>query len=456
MTESKDLDRTGFLGEIKRVVRASTTMGGIATRVIGNRLGVKTSQALHANELRLALGGLKGPLMKGAQILSNIPGALPEEYASQLAELQANAPPMAWSFVRRRMRAELGVNWERHFRSFSHHAAAAASLGQVHRAITADGQEVACKLQYPDMNSAVDVDLRQFRVVVALAQKFMPAIKQDDVVRELEVRLREELDYEREASHMRLYRAMLSEIPEVTVPLPLEALSTRRLLTMEWVTGRGIQKFLEANPTQEERNAIASALFKAWYTPVYRYGIIHGDPHMGNMTIRKDGGLNLLDFGAMRIFSPRFVKGIIDLFEALRDNNEDRAFAAYEAWGFTGISRETASVLNEWARFIYGPLMDDREREIQESVDPHYGREVAERVYAGLKRTGGVRPSREFVLVERSAIGLGSVFLRLKARLNWHRLFQDLIADFDEDALALRQREALRASQVPPPFDHTP
>lgn len=162
---------------------------------------------------------------------------------------------MAWSFVRRRMMTELGPNWERQFRSFSHQAVAAASLGQVHRAVTADGQEVACKLQYPDMNAAVESDLRQFRVVVGLVQQFLPAIKQDEVVRELEERLREELDYVREASHMRLYRNMLQHIPEVTVPLPVEGFSTRRLLTMEWVSGRGIQKILDTNPSQEERNA---------------------------------------------------------------------------------------------------------------------------------------------------------------------------------------------------------
>lgn len=452
MSTPKDLDQTGLFGEIRRMARASSTVGGIATRVIGNKLGIKSNQAIHANDLRAALGGLKGPLMKGAQILSTIPGALPEEYATQLAELQANAPPMAWSFVRRRMTTELGANWERQFRSFSHQAVAAASLGQVHRAVTADGQDVACKLQYPDMNAAVESDLRQFRVVVGLVQQFLPAIKQDEVVRELEERLREELDYEREASHTRLYRDMLQHIPEVTVPLPVEALSTRRLLTMEWVAGRGIQKILDTNPSQEERNAIATALFKSWYTPVYRYGIIHGDPHMGNVTVRPDWGINLLDFGAIRIFPPHFIKGIIDLFNALKNDDEEMAHAAYEAWGFHGISRETAAVLNEWAKFIYGPLMDDRERFIQDNDDPNFGRDIAEKVYEGLKRTGGVRPSREFVLVDRSAIGLGSVFLRLKAKLNWHRLFQELIADFDEVALAERQKTALAAARVPPPL----
>lgn len=452
MTKKDPLDETGLFGEFKRLARTSGTVGGIATRLIGSKLGFSPDTSAHANELRLALGGLKGPLMKGAQILSTIPGALPDAYAEQLAELQANAPPMGWSFVRRRMMSELGPEWERHFRHFTHEASAAASLGQVHRATTRDGQDVACKLQYPNMRATVESDLRQFKLAVGVLQRVLPAIKQDQVVKELEARLREELDYEREASHMRLYGDMLSDQKRVTVPKVVETLSTGRLLTMEWVSGEGIKAFLAGNPSQAARNDVARALFYAWYTPVYRYGIIHGDPHMGNFTVRQDHGLNLLDFGAIRIFPPHFVKAIIDLFAALQADDEDMALAAYENWGFTGLSRDTARVLNEWARFVYGPLMDDRERLIQEDDDPNFGRDIAERVYEGLKRTGGVRPSREFVLVDRSAIGLGSVFVRLKAKLNWHRLFQELIAHFDVDALASRQKEALARAEVPPPL----
>ncbi|MQR98432.1 ABC1 kinase family protein [Gluconobacter aidae] len=447
---ARDLDNTGLMGELRRMARTSGAVGGIAARMAGSRLGFKTDKGVHAEGLKSALGNLKGPLMKAAQLLSTIPGALPEEYADELAHLQSNAPPMGWSFVRRRMQAELGAGWEKHFRSFSHEAVAAASLGQVHRARLVDGREVACKLQYPDMQAAVDSDLRQFRAALVIYRKFETAIRQDEVYTELADRLREELDYRREASHLRLYRDMLANTPEVTVPVPVEALSTGRLLTMDWVSGRSMRTVLGENLPQEYRNAMATALFKAWYTPVYRYGVIHGDPHMGNFTVRDDYGLNLLDFGAVRIFSPRFVEGVIDLFTALRENNEELAFHAYSKWGFVGISRETASILNEWARFFYRPLMTDRVCSMQESNDPAEARQVLEKVYDGLKRTGGVKLPREFVLMDRSAIGLGSAFLRLEARLNWHRMFEELIEGFDVDVLAQRQQEALAKAKVPP------
>jgi len=150
------------------------------------------------------------------------------------------------------------------------------------------------------------------------------------------------------------------------------------------------------------------------------------------------------------VFRPPFVGGVITLYEAVRDGDEDKAHHAYEIWGFTNLSREKMRVLNMWAKFLYEPLIEDRIRPIQETDDPQFGREVAERVHAGLKRTGGVRPPREFVLMDRSAIGLGGVFVRLRAELNWSRLFQELVADFDEAALARRQAEALAAAGVPP------
>jgi predicted unusual protein kinase regulating ubiquinone biosynthesis (AarF/ABC1/UbiB family) len=219
---------------------------------------------------------------------------------------------------------------------------------------------------------------------------------------------------------------------------------------MTWLDGRPLMHRLVEDPPPEERNRIAEALFHAWYVPFYRYGVIHGDPHLGNYQVRPDGSVNLLDYGAIRVFQAKFVRGVIDLFEAVRDNDDAKAHHAYETWGFTKLSKEKMDVLNLWARFLYEPLVEDRVRRIQETDDPMFGREVAERVHAGLKRTGGVKPPREFVLMDRSAIGLGGVFVRLKAELNWSRLFRTLIADFDETVLANRQADALERAGVPP------
>lgn len=440
-----------LFGELRRMARTSGAVGGIAARVAGARyLGIKTDRAAHAEDLKTILGGLKGPLMKVAQFLSTVPDALPQEYAQQLATLQSNAPPMGWPFVRRRMGTELGPDWEKRFRSFGREAAAAASLGQVHRATLPDGTEVACKLQYPDMPSVVEADLRQLKLAMHLYRRMDSALEHDEVYSEIADRLREELDYLREAAQMRLYGAMLRDVDGVRVPQPIEGYCTRRLLTMTWLEGRPILRRLEEDPSLEERNAYAEALFRAWYVPFYRYGVIHGDPHLGNYQVRQDPrGINLLDFGTIRVFPPSFVGGVIMLYEAVRDGDEDKAAEAYRSWGFRNLSRETMGVLNLWAKFLYEPLVQDRVRPIQESGDPHYGRKIAEEVHRGLKRTGGVRVPREFPLMDRAAVGLGSVFLRLRAELNWHRLFMEMVADFDERAVAERQAAALQEAGVP-------
>ncbi|SUE44571.1 ABC1 kinase family protein [Roseomonas gilardii] len=440
-----------LFGEIRRMARTSGAVGGIAARVAGERyLGLKTDKSAHAEDLKAVLGGLKGPMMKVAQLLSTIPDALPEEYARELSQLQSNAPPMGWPFVRRRMSTELGPAWQSRFSAFGQEAAAAASLGQVHRATLPDGREVACKLQYPDMPSVVEADLRQLRLAMGIYARMDSSIQSDDVYAELSERLREELDYEREAAHMRLYRLMLAGEPEIRVPEPVPELTTKRLLTMTWLDGCAIQSRIDEDPPQEERDAYARVLFRAWYVPFYHYGVIHGDPHLGNYQIRSDlHGINLLDFGTIRVFPPRFVTAVVRLYEAVRDGDDEKAIHAFEAWGFRNLPRETWAVLMKWARFLHEPLIDDRVRPISETQDPQFGRKVAEDVHAGLKKTGGVRPPREFVLMDRSTVGLGSAFLRLRARQNWHRLFEELIAGYDEDALAARQAEALRRAGVP-------
>ncbi len=438
-------------GRVLRYARVGRAVGGLAARLAGERVfGLKLDRAEHASELRAALGGLKGPLMKVAQIMSTIPEALPQEYVQELSQLQANAPAMGWPFVKRRMQGELGPDWQKRFASFGREAAAAASLGQVHAATGLDGARLACKLQYPDMASAVEADLRQLQVIFAIYRRYDRAVDPRHIHNEIAARLREELDYEREAQHMRLYRTMLAGERHIHVPEPVADLSTRRLLTMSWLEGRPLIEFADA--PVEVRNRIAENMFRAWYVPFYEYGVIHGDPHLGNYSVREDLDINLLDFGCVRVFKPKFVGGVIDLYRAISTNDRDLAVHAYETWGFTGLSAEVIDTLNLWAEFVYAPLLEDRPRRIQEFDSAGvYGRDVAEKVHKRLREQGGVTPPREFVFMDRAAIGLGGVFLRLKAEINWHRLFQDLIGDFSTAGLERRQAKALAAAGLPPP-----
>jgi predicted unusual protein kinase regulating ubiquinone biosynthesis (AarF/ABC1/UbiB family) len=448
----KDREENRLSARAVRYARVGANMGGVAARMAGARLfGSDDARSGNAVALARALGGLKGPLMKVAQLLATIPDVLPPEYATELAKLQSQAPPMGWAFVKRRMMAELGPGWAERFGSFDHQPAAAASLGQVHRATAKNGSPLACKLQYPDMQSAVEADLAQLQVLFTIHRRMDPAIETREIYREISARVREELDYRREARHAGLYRAMFAalDIGEVRAPAAWPELSTGRLLTMDWLEGRPLLAYKTAD--LESRNRLARAMFSAWWTPYAKFGVIHGDPHLGNYTVfAEDGaaqGINLLDYGCIRIFRPAFVGGVVDLYHGLLEGDEARIVHAYETWGFRKLRKDMIETLNIWARFIYGPLLDDRVRTIADKVKPgEYGRREAFQVHKALKEKGPVTVPREFVFMDRAAVGLGAVFLHLGAEPNFHRLFQETIEAFSLPEVEARQTAALTAA----------
>jgi predicted unusual protein kinase regulating ubiquinone biosynthesis (AarF/ABC1/UbiB family) len=452
-----DPEKNRFSARAARYARVGANMGGVAARIAGSLLGGRSSVADQRNAAALtaALGGLKGPLMKVAQLVATIPDAIPEEYAEELRSLQSEAPPMGWLFVRRRMAAELGADWQARFATFEKEPAAAASLGQVHRATLLTGEKVACKLQYPDMESAVEADLKQLNILFALHRQMDVAIDTSEIKQEIGARIREELDYGREAKHAALYQHMLRDEPLVRVPRIEGALSTKRLLTMEWLEGEKLLTFKSAS--QEVRNRIAIALFKAWWHPFSHYGVIHGDPHLGNYGVFRQedgeaGGINLLDYGCIRIFPPSFVAGVVDLYRGLQTEDYARTVHAYETWGFKRLTKDLIEILNIWARFIYGPILDDRVRTIADGISPGaYGRKEAQQVHQALKQKGPVTVPREFVFMDRAAIGLGAVFLHLEAKMNFFELFNAEIANFAVETVAERQGRILHDAGLPPP-----
>ncbi len=430
---------------IRRYANLSTSAGMMALKFAGSKI-LSSEKSKTAIDITEILGDLKGPIMKIAQLLSTVPDLLPPDYAKALSQLQSNAPSMGWNFVKRRMRSELGDNWQQKFKSFEKSPFAAASLGQVHRAEDKNKNLIACKLQYPDMESIVEADINQLKLIFSIYKKIDSSINTSNIIKEISFRVREELNYERERKNLTLYKNLLNNIENVYVPKVYKSISTKRLLSMQWLMGENLLEF--KNKSHNIRKEIALNMFKAWYYPFYKCAIIHGDPHLGNYSVRKDRSINLLDFGCIRVFKPEFVKGVIDLYYAILENNEELAVSAYESWGFENISKKLIETLNIWAKFLYSPLLEDRVRKMQETNSTAYGAETAAKVHKELKKIGGVKPPREFVFMDRAAIGLGSVFLHLDAEINWYKTFHNMIDDFKVDEVREFQKKSLEKANI--------
>lgn len=372
------------------------------------------------------LGASKGPIMKIAQILGTIPDLLPEEQAEIFRQLQTCAPPMTGSFVKRRMKGELGENWESLFSSFNQQASFAASLGQVHKAVTLDGQTVACKLQYPDMKNAVESDLNQLKVLFKGFEVFNKGIDTNEVFCEIADRLKEEIDYEQESKTLSKFLEIFKKLPFVEIPKVISSLTTPRLLTMTWLEGESV--LWAKDQDLDLRQTIGHNLFYAWYYPFYTQGIIHADPHFGNYSIKENGNVNIFDFGCVRQFDSSFIDSVLLLFKGLLEKNDRICLDAYLNWGFEGVSLETVPILNLWANLMYGPLLEDKVRPLQENHSGVSGKQTLFQVLNELKQSHKLKIPREFIFLDRATVGIGSALLKLRIEKNWHQEFLNLLS----------------------------
>jgi predicted unusual protein kinase regulating ubiquinone biosynthesis (AarF/ABC1/UbiB family) len=412
------MDGLSFVDKASRVLKTMSAAGGIATRYAFDS---KTSPDEHAAILYKTLGDLKGPLVKLAQFLATVPGALPNEYAESFLALQSNAPAMGVPFVRRRLTTELGPDALSKFQNFEFLAANAASLGQVHKAILTSGEEVAVKLQYPGMDDILKTDLGQLSLLLKLYQGFNSAIKTTEIEAELTERLLEELDYLNEAKNLKKFQSFFLNSDRVIVPTVYDAYTTKRLLTLSWHSGRKVFDFVSAEP--EIRNQLGKDLFETWYRPFYQMNMVHADPHPGNYLISDDLKIILLDFGCVRYFHDDFINGVLLLYIGLLKGNKKHITDAYDLWGFKNLDADTADIITEWAKMLYEPLLDDRVRLIQKDTNGEHGYKTALKIHEALNKTNGIAPPKAFVFMDRASVGIGSILMRLKSEQNWHQLF---------------------------------
>ncbi|MCF7551060.1 MULTISPECIES: AarF/ABC1/UbiB kinase family protein [Pseudonocardia] len=256
--------------------------------------------AKSAEQLFAVLGELKGGAMKFGQALSVFEAAVPDElaepYREALTKLQTAAPPMPTADVHRMLAEQFGRGWRSRFREFDEVPAAAASIGQVHRAVWRDGRDVAVKVQYPGAEEAVLSDLRQLSRMSRLLQPLAPGMDIKPLIAELRERMVEELDYRDEADNQRAFASVYADDPEIRVPRVVA--SAPKAMVSEWVTGRRLGDVIRQG-TQEERDRAGELLAGFHYSAPYRVHLLHSDPHPGNFQILDDGRMLVVDFGAV-------------------------------------------------------------------------------------------------------------------------------------------------------------
>jgi predicted unusual protein kinase regulating ubiquinone biosynthesis (AarF/ABC1/UbiB family) len=256
--------------------------------------------AKSAEQLFAVLGELKGGAMKFGQALSVFEAAIPDEYAApfreSLVKLQSAAPPMSTPDMQRMLAEQFGRGWRSRFREFDEKPAAAASIGQVHRAVWRDGREVAVKVQYPGAEEALRSDLRQLSRMSRVLQPLVPGLEIKPLIAELRDRMEEELDYRDEANNQRTFAAAFEG--DALVKVPRVVASAPRALVTEWVSGRKLSEVIRAG-TQEERDSVAVLLAEFLYSTPTRVGLLHADPHPGNFQALPDGRLMVTDYGAV-------------------------------------------------------------------------------------------------------------------------------------------------------------
>lgn len=297
-----------------RLLKLTGMTTSIASRVAGHQVKklFQSDEAIARDREKLmrdvgrqvaeTLGEMKGAVMKVGQIASQMQDLLPEEIASALTVLQKASAPMPFSIIRRQLRQELGADPETLFQSFDQTPFAAASIGQVHKAVTRDGREVVVKVQYPAVKASIDSDMRHLRRILRLGALFkVNEVTLDAIFAEIRNQLEEELDYQQEADNLVRFRTFHQDDPWLIIPEVIRELSTDKVLTLAYEPGDDLDKVTDdPRYSQDIRNLLGTRLFEALGRQMFVLGEVHCDPHPGNFAFRADGHIIMYDFGATK------------------------------------------------------------------------------------------------------------------------------------------------------------
>ncbi|MGK2950576.1 MAG: ABC1 kinase family protein [Acidimicrobiales bacterium] len=402
--------------------RAKRAFAGVERQAeLDQRFELQTAESITE-----ALGNMKGAMMKLGQMASYLDQGMPEHVRAALSELQSNAPPMSADLAAQVVREELGDAPESVFATWDPKPIAAASIGQVHRAMTHDGRAVAVKVQYPGVGDAIRSDLDNAGLLFGAMGMLFPGLEPGPLVEELRERLVEELDYRLEADNQRLFAAWYEDHPFIHVPAVLGELSSERVLTTELAEG---VRFEEVETwSQEERDLAAEAIFRFVFGSLYRLHAFNGDPHPGNYLFRPGGQVTFLDFGLVKRFQPDEVDLIADMLKAMVVDHDIGAYRRLIEG--IGMLKGGDAFSDDEVEDYFGHFYDFVRRDEVRTITSEYASETVRRFFDAGSEFGPILKSANvpptFVIIQRINLGLYAIFGQLHATANWRRISEEI------------------------------
>jgi predicted unusual protein kinase regulating ubiquinone biosynthesis (AarF/ABC1/UbiB family) len=379
-----------------------------------------------AEQVTDTLGNMKGAVMKLGQMASYLDQGLPEPVRDALAQLQQDAPPMAPELAAEVVERELGAPPDVVFATWEEAPMASASIGQVHRAVTLDGSEVAVKVQYPGVDDAIRSDLDNTDLLFGAMGMLFPGLDPKPIVKELRDRLLEELDYDNEAHNQDRFAAYYRGHPTISVPSVHRSLSTARVLTTDLASGATFAEVKEW--TAPERNLAAETIYRFAFGGIYRLGVFNGDPHPGNYLFLPGGRVTFLDYGLCKVFTPTEVAMFERLITAMVFERDMDRFARWsEDFGLLDdASRFGERDVFDYFSHFYEMVLEDRTT----TITPEYASESIRRFFdrsgphAEILRSANLPPA--FVIIQRINLGLFALLAELQATANWRRIAEEI------------------------------
>ncbi|MGQ4877320.1 ABC1 kinase family protein [Billgrantia sp. LNSP4103-1] len=406
-------------GRTRRLLGLGARTGGSLLR---NRLGGETDWRALGEVLFEGLSELKGPAMKLAQIMAQWDDLLPPDLADELARLQRQAEPMPWEGIRRTLLAQYGT-LEAHFREIEPRPFASASMGQVHRAVSHDGETLVLKVQYPGLAEVLEDDLAQLRSILRLGRWLkVPQARLDALFEELAASLRNELDYQAEAGALERYRQRYAHLKGLAIPEPLPALSGPRVLAMRYLPGTPLRDLEGADDTLRQRVATSLA---DWLTEeLFTYGELHADPHAGNFAVDDEGRLVIYDLGAVIEVPEAHLKSMLQLLDATLAGDPMAMDDALQRLGGRQGQGAPLALYREAAEAV-APLFEPGAQDFSDIRVHRRLRDLTPKVWAAMDR---LQPPADVLLLSRTLNGHYWNLVRLGARLDMHARTRPLLA----------------------------